>query len=333
MQLAQFPRLRFAHLPTPIECLERLSSELGGPTIYVKRDDATGLAMGGNKTRKLEFLLAEAKDQQADTLITCGGIQSNHVRQTAAAAARLGFACEVVLYRAVPRQADDYEATGNVLLDHLFGARVHMHDGGVDRNAAMAAVADRVRSAGGTPYVVPYGGSNGTGALGYVQCALEIERQANERNVSVDAVITAASSGGTQAGLIAGFKAINSRTAVIGIDVNGAADATAETVRSVLAETHRRLDLPGGTPADAVVVEPGYAGPGYGVPTRDMVAAVTLTAAAEGLVLDPVYTGKAMAGLMGLIRTGRLSPEDTVVFLHTGGSPALFAYRSEFDGT
>ncbi len=330
MQLARFPRLRFAHLPTPLEPLDRLSAALGGPHILVKRDDATGLAFGGNKTRKLEYLCAAALAERADTLITTGGVQSNHVRQTVAAAARFGLACEVLLSRVVPDTGADYEATGNILLDRLLGATVHMLPAEVDRPVAMAERAEVLRQMGRRPYVVPYGGSNAIGALGYVDCAAELERQCDEAGILVDAIVHATGSGGTQAGLSVGFRALNSDIRVIGIDVNGDADHTAEFVRTCAAATAEMLGFDPEPIVSRVRVEPRFAGPGYGIATDGMVEAVRQLAASEGLILDPVYTGKAMAGLIDLVKRGTFSRTDTVVFLHTGGTPALFAYRDCF---
>lgn len=330
MQLARYPRLRFAHLPTPLEPLERLSRDLGGPRIYVKRDDCTGLAFGGNKTRKLEFLMADGLAHGADTVITAGGIQSNHVRQTAAAAARLGVDCELVLTRVVPWNGGDYEETGNVQLDRLFGAKLHFHPGDADRDAAMDEIAGWVHARGGRPYVIPVGGSNTVGALGYVACALELEHQANDLGIEVDYVVHASSSGGTQAGLVSGFRAINSPTRVIGIDVDADTEAVAADVGRLAQAMAEQLDLPGDI-ADDVVVKGGYAGESYGAPTAGMIDAVTRLARTEAVVLDPVYSGKAMAGLIDLVANGAFESSDTVVFLHTGGTPALFAYRTAFD--
>jgi len=329
MQLARFPRLPFAHLPTPLEPLERLSREIGGPTLYVKRDDCTGLAFGGNKTRKLEFLLADALAHGADTVITAGGAQSNHVRQTAAAAARLGLECELVLTRVVPWNAPDYEETGNVQLDRLFGAKLHFHPADTDRDAAMDEIAGWVHARGGRPYVIPVGGSNPIGALGYVACALELENQANDLGIEFDYVVHASSSGGTQAGLVSGFRAIHSDTRVIGIDVDADTEAVAADVDRLAQALAGLLGLSGDI-ADDVVVKGGYAGDAYGVPTAGMIDAVTRLARSEGLVLDPVYTGKAMAGLIDLAANAAFDASDTVVFVHTGGTPALFAYRTAF---
>ncbi|MPZ11117.1 MAG: D-cysteine desulfhydrase [Kiloniellaceae bacterium] len=324
-------RRPLAHLPTPLEPLARLSAALEGPQILVKRDDCTGLGLGGNKTRKLEFLMADAQAQRADTVITTGGVQSNHVRQTAAAAARLGLACELVLTRVVPWGGADYELSGNIQLDRLFGARIHLHDGDTNRTAAMEALGESLQRAGRTPYLIPTGGSNAIGALGYAAAAAELAGQARERNVKIAAVVHASSSGGTQAGLSAGFAALDPAVRVIGIDVDAHPAAVAAEVRRLAAEVWTRLALPGDFPADKVILEAGYAGEAYGLPTAEMKTAVQRTAQLEGLLLDPVYSGKAMAGLFGLIEAGAFRPDDTVVFLHTGGTPALFPYREALE--
>ena len=325
-------RRRFAHLPTPLEPLPRLAAALNGPRILVKRDDCTGLGLGGNKTRKLEFLMADALAHGADTVITTGGVQSNHVRQTAAAAARLGLACELVLTRVVPWGGADYELSGNIQLDRLFGARIHLHDGGTDRAAAMEALAESLRRAGKVPYLIPTGGSNAIGALGYAAAAAELAAQLDDLGRDIAAVVHASSSGGTQAGLTAGFAAIDPAVEVIGIDVDAHPDQVADDVRRLADEVWTRLGLAGDFPTDKVIVERGYAGEAYGLPTAAMRAAVQRTARLEGLLLDPVYSGKAMAGLIGLVETGAFSADDTVVFLHTGGTPALFPYRQALEG-
>lgn len=329
--LESIERCSLAHLPTPLEPLERLGTALDGPKLLVKRDDCTGLGLGGNKTRKLEFLLAEALAQGADTVITTGGVQSNHVRQTAAAAARLGLACELVLTRVVPWGGPDYELGGNIQLDRLFGAKVHLHDGATDRTAAMEALAESLRRAGKTPYLIPTGGSNMTGALGYAAAAAELAAQAAAQGEKISAVVQASSSGGTQAGLTAGFAALDPAVRVIGIDVDANPEAVASDVRRLAEEVWERLALPGAFPADKVTLQDGYAGAAYGLPTEVMAEAVRRTARLEGLLLDPVYSGKAMAGLIGLIEAGAFAPDDTVVFLHTGGMPALFPYREALE--
>ncbi len=332
MQLADFPRFRLAHLPTPLERLDRLTDALGGPEIYVKRDDCTGLAIGGNKTRKLEFLIADALAQGADTVISTGGIQSNHVRQTAAAASKAGLACELVLGRTVPWDGADYEVTGNIQLDRLLGATLHICHGDQDRMALMQARSAEIAAEGGAAYIIPSGGSNAVGALGYVNCAFELERQADAAGLKIDALVHATGSAGTQAGLVAGFHAANSRIRTVGIDIDAEPDLVAGMVRDLAAETCANLGI-AAPAAEATEVVPGYAGQAYGMPTEAMVAAVERLARDEGLLLDPVYTGKAMAGLIDLIEQGRFSKGDTVVFLHTGGMPGLFAYRDVFPST
>ncbi len=329
--LAAQPRVSLAHLPTPIEPLPRLSAALGGPRILVKRDDCTGLGLGGNKTRKLEFLMAEAQQQGADTVITTGGIQSNHVRQTAAAAAKLGLACELVLTRVVPWGGDDYERSGNIQLDRLFGATVHLHDGGTDRNTAMAALATALKADGKRPFTIPTGGSNVTGALGYAAAALEIFEQLHTLGVKPKAILHACSSGGTQGGLSAGLAAIDPALRVVGVDVDANPESVEGTVRQLAEEVWALLNLDGALPPDCITLESGYAGEAYGLPTTAMREAVNLCAELEGLLLDPVYSGKAMAGLIGMIRANRFTKDDTVVFLHTGGTPALFPYRDALE--
>ena len=331
MSIQDLPRIHQGHLPTPLEPLDRLSELLGGPRIWVKRDDATGLATGGNKTRKLEFLMADALEKGADTVITCGGAQSNHTRQTAAAAARLGLACALVHQAAHPWDGPDYAETGNVLLDRLLGAELHAVPTEADRDAGMARLADELRARGRRPYVIPGGGSNALGGLGYAGCAFEITAQANDRDLAVDHIVVATGSGGTQGGLVAGLAALNSPIAAIGIDIEADAAGVAARARAVAEGTAALLGVRGGVAPEAVTVVPGYAGPAYGQPTPAMIEAVRLAARHEGLLLDPVYSGKAMAGLIDLIRRGRFGADETVVFLHTGGTPALFAYRSVFD--
>ncbi|MFP6729941.1 MAG: D-cysteine desulfhydrase [Alphaproteobacteria bacterium] len=331
----QFPRVRLAHLPTPLEPLERLSDHLGGPRIYVKRDDCTGLATGGNKTRKLEFLLADALETGCDTIITEGGRQSNHVRQTAAAAAKLGLDCELVQQTAHFWQDPDYDQTGNIFLDRLLGARLHDVPGEADRKPGMAEVAEAVAARGGKPYVIPAGGSTPLGGLGYAGCAFEIADQAEALDITVDHIVLASGSGGTQGGLVAGLLALGGGIAVLGpalgIDIDADPQGVPERVRAVAEGTAALLGVSGGVPASAVAVNSDYAGEAYGAPTPGMVEAVTLLARLEGLLLDLVYSGKAMAGLIDLIRQGVFAAGETIVFIHTGGMPALFAYRGAFE--
>lgn len=332
MLLSQFPRIPFCHKPTPLEPMPRLTERLGGPTLYVKRDDCTGLASGGNKTRKLEFLIADAIDQGCDTVIAVGAVQSNHTRQTAAAAAKSNLRCEVLLERRVPDTGPDYERTGNVLLDRMLGATVHIYDRGTDLTVEAEALASKIRSESGVPYVIPGGGSSPVGALGYVGCAEELVGQAREMNISIDHVVHATGSGGTQAGLVAGFNAMGSDVPVMGISIRFPARTQIERVFNLASETTAILDAAPRLDRDRVAVNDSYIGPGYGQVTPEMIEAVTLAAQDEGLLLDPVYTGKGLAGLIGLVRKGHFKTTDTVVFIHTGGSPALFAYEDTFSG-
>ena len=332
--LQHIPRVHLAHLPTQLEHAPRLSAALAGPTVWIKRDDCTGLAGGGNKTRKLEFLLAEARATGADTVVTFGALQSNHARQTAAACAKLGMRCELILSRRVHYSNDEYEHGGNRLLDDLLGARVHV----VQPDQSMSTWRQRraeLLAAGHTPYVVPTGGSSATGALGYVVCADEILAQSSELGFRPNAIVHASSSGGTQAGLIAGcarHARAQNATAVPVIGVNTyAVDAAAQRnqIVEVTNAVLERLQL-AAVAADAIRIEQGYLGNDYGIPTQAMVEAVRLAAETEGLLLDPVYSGKAMAGMIGMILAGRFAASDHVVFIHTGGAAALSPYRQEF---
>ncbi|AHG21367.1 cytochrome C biogenesis protein CcmE [Chania multitudinisentens RB-25] len=328
MHLARFPRLSLGHFPTPLEALPNLSRYLGGPNIYIKRDDCTGLATGGNKTRKLEFLLADALQQQADVVITQGATQSNHVRQTIAAAAKLGLEAQVLLEKRVSDFSDDYQRSGNVLLDNLLGGRIAAHlPAGSDIPQAMEHLAETLRAQGKRPYIIPGGGSNPTGALGYVACAEELLYQSSQQRLRIDHVVHATGSSGTQAGLVAGLGASNSGIPVLGISVRAAKDKQEQNVYQLAQRTWELLGLKGELPREAVVANSDYVGAGYGLPTNSMLEALRLLAQLEGILLDPVYSGKGMAGLIDLIRRGRFSPHDNVVFIHTGGSAGLFGYR------
>jgi L-cysteate sulfo-lyase len=331
MHLSKFPRVSLGHLNTPLEPMPRLSALLGGPTLYVKRDDCTGLATGGNKTRKLEFLMAEALAQKADTVITQGATQSNHARQTAAAAARLGLKCIILLEDRTGYTDANYLTSGNVFLERLMGSPTRTYAGGTDMNAAMQAVADEVKAGGGKPYVIPGGGSNSLGALGYVNCAIEILTQANERQLVVDHVVHGTGSAGTQAGLVAGFEGLNSGIDVLGIGVRAPREAQEASVYKLACATADLLGMSGVVKRERVVANCDYVGDGYGKPTAGMVEAVSLVAQTEAILLDPVYSGKAMAGLIDLIRKGHFKPEDNIVFIHTGGAVGLFGYMDAFN--
>ncbi len=331
MQLSRFPRVRLAHLPTPLEHLPRLSEHLGGPQIFVKRDDCTGLATGGNKTRKLEFSMGEAVRCGADTIVTVGAVQSNHVRQTAAAAARLGMRCEILLEHRVAKPSDEYLNSGNVLLDRIFGATLHEFQAGADFDAELQSLAESLEASGRSPYIIPGGASNRVGALGYVNCAFELLSQADEMGLNIDHIVTATGSAGTQAGMITGLKARNSGVPLLGINVSIGAKEQEEKVFGLACETADYLGAPGIVQRADVVANGDYVGPGYGERTDAMNDAVLLLARLEGLLFDPVYSGKALAGLIDLVRRGRFGATDTVVFLHTGGAAALFAYSDQLD--
>jgi len=330
MHLSRFPRVRLAHLPTPLEPMQRLSRHLGGARLWIKRDDCTGLSTGGNKTRKLEFLMGEALKQGADTIITQGATQSNHARQTAAAAARFGLECHLLLEDRTGNASPDYRLSGNVLLDRLHGASVSARPGGADMNAEMAALAEDLRKRGKKPYVIPGGGSNPVGALGYVNAALELVAQANDMGIEIAQVVHATGSAGTQAGLLTGLVALNSGIPVLGISVRAPKDRQEQSVFDLCCRTADHMGLTGIVEREQVVADAGYVGPGYGLPTPAMVEAVTLLARLEGILLDPVYTGKGMAGLIDLVQKGVFAKDSDVVFLHTGGAAGLFGYPDAF---
>jgi len=336
INLEQFNRRRYTENPTPIEKLERLSRELGGPTIYIKRDDLLGLAGGGNKTRKLEYLVADALDQGADTLITIGAIQSNHCRLTLAAAAKEGLKCRLVLVEMVPNTYRE-DASGNNFLYRLLGAEktvVVPMDEDIETAIANIIVAEteEVVANGGTAYVIPPGGSNPIGTTGYVACAQEILTQTSESGLLFDSVVCASGSAGTQAGLIVGFQGTNSQIPVIGMNVSRKKAEQETTVHALVQQTAERVGVSTAIPRETTVCYDDYVGPGYTIPTPQMAEAVRMLARTEGILLDPVYTGKAMAGLIDLIRKKIFNRTQNVLFLHTGGSPVLYAYRDHVLG-
>jgi len=327
--LARFPRVTLAHLPTPLEHLPRLSRFLGGPDIYIKRDDCTGLGTGGNKTRKLEFLMADALQQKATVVITQGAVQSNHARQTAAAACKLGLKCELVFEQRVGDASDAYRNSGNVLLDRIYGAHIREVAKGSDMTVELDDVATELRAQGETPYIIPGGGSNPIGALGYVDCAMELVSQANRDRIPVDYIVHATGSAGTQAGLVTGLKAMHCNIPVLGIGVNAPRDLQEQRVYKLACETANYIGAPDIVLRDDVVANCDYVGAGYGVPTDDMNAAVLLMARLEGILLDPVYSGKGLAGLIDLIHRGQFKDARHVLFVHTGGSAGLFGYSEQ----
>ena len=309
-------RLNFAHLPTPIEELPRLTKALGGPRILVKRDDQTGLAFGGNKTRKLEFLVAEAQEQGAQMLISAGAIQSNHCRQTAAAAARFGFDCTLVLTGAKPGQP-----SANFLLDQLFGAQIITVADRNDRDRILQETFDNALAAGRKPYLVPYGGSSPTGAMGYTFAVQEFMNQ----NVHADWIVFGTSSGGTHAGLVLGQRLFNFKGRVLGISIDEPEAQLKAHVSELATQASEKLGERIHFTGDDVLVNENYCQAGYGVFGAGEREAIQLFAGNEGLLLDPVYTGRAAAGMIDLIRREFFKKDETVLFWHTGGQPALFA--------
>jgi L-cysteate sulfo-lyase len=330
MQISRFPRVRLTHAPTPLEPLPNLSRHLGGPNLFIKRDDCTGLATGGNKTRKLEFLIGDALSRGATHIITQGATQSNHVRQTAAAAAKLGLRCTALLEERVNNGSPEYYTSGNVLLNRLFGCRLETRPAGTDMDQELADLGELLRSQGETPYLIPGGGSNAIGALGYVVCAQEILSQANDLGLHIDSVVHATGSTGTQAGLVAGFEGLNSGIRVLGISVRAPREEQEENVYRLARQTWSHLGIKGELSRAAVEADSDYVGAGYGQPTAGMIEAVTLAAQQEGVLLDPVYTGKGLAGLIGLIRAGRFRKDENIIFVHTGGTAGLFGYTQVF---
>ncbi|SDR78023.1 D-cysteine desulfhydrase [Brevibacterium sandarakinum] len=339
VDLNTLPRRHYTTGPTPLEHLGDLSMKLGGPQIWIKRDDQLGLTQGGNKTRKLEFLIADALAQGADTLVTAGGVQSNHCRLTLSAARREGLDCHLVLEedlgpdaKPVPAEAggNPAEHTGNFLLFDLLGAdSVEVHPHGSDLIARAENLAAELKGRGKNPYIIPVGGSNATGALGYVDCAQELLTQFAEVGLDVSSLVTPSGSAGMQAGLIAGLHREGSQIPVLGINVSRTQEVQEHKIVGLVDEVASFLELPP-VPRDRSVGLGDYFGTGYGLPTPGMVEAVRLFAETEGILLDPVYTGKAAAGLIDLIRQGRFEANDTVVFIHSGGVPGLYARAGAF---
>lgn len=330
MNLAKFPRRRYTEGYTPLEFLPRFSAAVGGPKLYIKRDDLLGLAAGGNKTRKLEFLVADALAQGADTLITCGAVQSNHCRLTLAAAAKEGLKCWLVLEE---RVAGSYkpQGSGNNFLFHLLGVEgTKVVPGGSNMLAAMEAVAEELKAKGRKPYIIPGGGSNPIGALGYVSCAQEIIQQSFEKGINFDYIVTTSGSSGTHAGLAVGFWGNQTGIPVIGINISRKKEVQEPLVYDLAEKTAAYLGINETVPKYVIRCFEEYVGPGYSLPTNEMMEAVKLLARTESILLDPVYTGKAMAGLIDLCRKGFFKPDDNVCFIHTGGSPALYAYTETF---
>ncbi len=326
MHLARFPRIFLAHLPTPLERMDRLSKELGGPEIWIKRDDCTGLSTGGNKTRKLEFLMAEAEAMGADMVMTQGATQSNHARQTAAFASKLGMKCHILLEDRTGYQDHNYNDNGNVLLDHLHGATTEKFPGGHDMPGEMEKAAEAMRADGKKVFTIPGGGSNPTGALGYVNCALELLNQVNSSGMVIDRLVHATGSSGTQAGLIVGLKALNAGIPLLGFGTRAPQPKQEQMVYDLAVKTAEKLGCPGVVAREDVVADTSYVGTGYGIPREDTIEAIRMFAELEGILLDPVYSGKGAAGLIDYCRKGKFKKGERIVFLHTGGSAGLFGY-------
>lgn len=326
INLAHIPRIKLSHLPTPIEKLSRLSAHLNC-NIWIKRDDCSGLAGGGNKARKLEFLVADALNKGADTLITTGGIQSNHARQTAAAAAKFGLSCELLLEDVGGTPKTHYYDNGNILLNKLLGATIHHLNDGEPFPRALARLNKSLAAQNKRPYFIPMGGSNAVGSLGYVECANEIMRQSEQLKLQFDHIIVATGSAGTQAGLLAGLMAAKQLTSVTGVCVSRPEHEQNKRVQALLSETLAMLNSSEKADFEQVKTKGDYYGAGYGITTALSLEALHLVAELEGILLDPVYTAKAMAGLIDFCRKGDFSREQTILFLHTGGSQSLFAYQ------
>jgi L-cysteate sulfo-lyase len=332
MHLSRYPRLHFAHLPTPLEPMERISEALGGPNLWIKRDDCTGLSSGGNKTRKLEFLMADAVEKKADCIITQGATQSNHARQTTAIAAKLGMECHILLEDRTGYEDEAYVYNGNVLLNQLHGSTISKRPAGTDMNAEMEDLAQQMRDDGKNPYVIPGGGSNEIGALGYVNAAVELITQANDRSLRIDHLVHATGSSGTQAGLVLGMEGMNSGIPVYGVGVRAPKAKQEEMVYNLAQRTADYMGLGANVVArEKVVANSDYVGDGYGLPTDAMVEAVKMLAQYEGILLDPVYSGKGFSGLIDLIRKGHFKKGENIVFLHTGGSISLFGYPNVYN--
>ena len=322
LNLSRFPRLELIGAPTPLEYLPRLSDHLGRD-IFIKRDDVTPIALGGNKLRKLEFLAADALREGADTLVTAGAIQSNHVRQTAAVAAKLGLHCVALLENPIGTTAENYLTNGNRLLLDLFNAQVEMCDALTDPQAQLGELATRLEAQGFRPYTIPVGGSNALGALGYVESAQEIAQQC-EGAVAISSVVVASGSAGTHAGLAVGREQLMPQAELIGVTVSRSVEAQKPKGVAIQQALAQSLELQ--ARADITLWD-DYFAPGYGTPNDAGMEAVKLLAQLEGILLDPVYTGKAMAGLIDGISQKRFKDEGPILFVHTGGAPALFAYH------
>ena len=325
--LEKFQRIKLGHFPTPIERLKNITKYLGGPNIFIKRDDCTGLATGGNKTRKLEFLIPDAIKNKAELIVTVGAVQSNHARQTAAACALMGIKCLIVLEQRLKEPPESYMKSGNVFLDRLFGAEVKVCPKNEDVSEYSEKLIKDIKSKGTNVYFIPGGGSNSVGALGYVECLNEIIKVNKKYNFSQ--IVHATGSAGTQAGLLAGNKYFNPNIPVTGICVRHKKDIQVDKVYTEAKKTCEKLRCNILDKSDVIVYDE-YIGSGYGEPTESMIEATKLLARKEAILLDPVYSGKAFAGLIGLIKKKKFKKNDNVLFIHTGGAVSLSAYEWAF---
>jgi L-cysteate sulfo-lyase len=326
-RLVRFPRLGLADLPTPLEPMKRLTSFLGGPRLWVKREDLTGLGFGGNKLRKLDYVLHQALAGGADTIVSGGVVQSNSQRQVAAAAAKLGLECHLAVYHGrLEPPTPEYKTSGNAFLNRLYGAHLHDVPWTGNRNAAIRALVGDLEAKGQKPYFVPYGVSNALGAVAYASTIAEIDAQAALLGFAPKAIVHCTGSAGTQAGLVVGAAVAIPDTRIVGIDIDAEPERVRADVVAFAREASDLLDVPFDNASVEVVA--GHAGPAYGVPHQATIEAIRLAGRLEALTLDPVYSGKGLAGLIALIRQGRWRNDENVIFLHTGGAPALFAYQS-----
>lgn len=331
MNLAQFPRRGYVKQPTPVEPLPAFSKALGGKVnIWIKRDDTLPGTGGGNKTRKLDFCIADALAKGADTIITCGAVQSNHCRLTLAWAVKEGLDCHLVLEERVPGSYNPQSSGNNFLFQLLGVSSITVVPGGSPMLQEMQKLADKLTAAGRKPYIIPGGASNSIGALGYVQCAQELQQQMFEQGCDFDHVIVPSGSAGTHAGFLLGMLACNINIPVTVIGVNRKKSVQEQAVFDLMHQTADLIGAAVNIPREAVVAYDDYVGPGYSLPTAAMAEAVTLLARTESILLDPVYSGKAMSGLIDLVRKGVFPAGSNVLFLHTGGSPALYAYEDTF---
>ena len=334
MQLSKYPRVKLIHSPTPLEYLENLTQHLDGPDIYIKRDDCTGLAFGGNKSRKLEFLIGDALKNKSDVIITAGAVQSNHCRQTAAAATKFGMECIIV---AKPSWSKEYN--GNLFLDELLGAKLVLLEednealdqgGKLSMEETIENLMADLKTKGKNPYYIPVGGSNSIGSLGYISMTMELIAQANEIGIEIGSMVAASGSGGTQTGMILGADVEKSGIQTVGMAISSDATIVIPKLKDLCNQTSDYYELGLSYEEKDIIFNDNYIGEGYGIPSEEMIEAVKLLARKEGIILDPVYSGKAFAGMVDLIKKGYFDKSKAVVFIHTGGTPALFVYSDSF---